>query len=266
MLRSRVKYISIMGFLPVAFEKQDEVKESKTAKDFLTRTVEDDTGMDRLRTMFSLDADEYISPELQSIKQAGLTGLFIGVLYGGFIRSRKAYLDFMERNDATSFTSHWDAKKQLQNEVTTNFAKGAWRWGWRLGLFSTTYVGFITMFSVYRGKSTIFEYSLAGLTAGALYKMNLGLRGMMAGGFAGCLLGTVGGVVSLSILKVSGMSMEEVRYWQHKWKVDRDTKISKNIPGHMSSDKDLYMEAHIERVGGDASNLDHVDEKPKEAK
>lgn len=62
-----------------------------------------------------------------------------GAVYGGVLGSRKSYMDFMERNQATAFENHLDAKRKLQDQVTTGFAKNAFRFGWRLGLFTTSY-------------------------------------------------------------------------------------------------------------------------------
>uniref|UniRef100_A0A1B0BP67 Uncharacterized protein n=1 Tax=Glossina palpalis gambiensis TaxID=67801 RepID=A0A1B0BP67_9MUSC len=42
--------------------------------------------------------------------------------------------------------------------------------------------GIVTMMSVYRAKSSLYEYLTAGLISGALYKVNIGLKGMVAGG------------------------------------------------------------------------------------
>lgn len=83
----------------------------------------------------------------------------------------------------------------------------------------------VTTIAVYRGKSSIFEYIAAGAVAGSMYKINTGLRGMTVGGLLGCGLGGVAGIISLVVLKASGMSMEEVRYWQYNWKRDRDQTI-----------------------------------------
>ncbi|CAD6992797.1 unnamed protein product [Ceratitis capitata] len=55
--------------------------------------------------------------------------------------------------------------------------------------------------------------------------MSLGLRGMAAGGIIGGVLGSVAGVASLALLYASGTSMEEIRYWQYKWRIDRDNMI-----------------------------------------
>lgn len=72
----------------------------------------------------------------------------------------------------------------------------------------------------------MFEYIAAGAFTGALYKFNLGLRGMTAGLLVGGGLGTVAGGVTLLLLKSSGMTMEEARYWQYKWRAQRDDAIN----------------------------------------
>lgn len=102
-------------------------------------------------------------------------------------------------------------------------------WGWRLALFSTSYVAITTTISVYNGKSSIWEYLTAGVITGSTYKMNMGLRGMVAGGLVGGAFGTVAGCASLLILKATGKSMEEVRYWQYRWKIERDQTINEAL-------------------------------------
>lgn len=78
---------------------------------------------------------------------------------------------------------------------------------------------------MYRGKSSIYEYLAAGTITGSLYKLNMGLRGMAVGGLLGGSLGGVAGLVSLLVMYASGTSMEEVRYWQYKWRANRDANI-----------------------------------------
>lgn len=60
--------------------------------------------------MFSCSEFGNISPELNAALQAGFMGMFIGACYGGIVNSKVAYTDFMERNEATVFKSHFDAK------------------------------------------------------------------------------------------------------------------------------------------------------------
>lgn len=85
--------------------------------------------------------------------------------------------------------------------------------------------GIITTISVYRGKSSIYEYLTAGTITGSIYKFNMGLRAIAVGGLLGGSLGGVAGLISLLIMRASGTSMEEVRYWQYKWRANRDANI-----------------------------------------
>lgn len=118
----------LAAFLPLDWQDHDKVsKDTKTAHDFLKFKDDKETGIDRLYIMYSMDEFGRMSPELNSIYQAGFLGFLSGALYGGFIHSRNAYETFMDKNQATAFKSHFDAKKKLQDQVTVNFAKGAFK-------------------------------------------------------------------------------------------------------------------------------------------
>ncbi|BFF90548.1 RPII140-upstream gene protein [Drosophila madeirensis] len=252
----------IAGILPTFHDSPDDVvdKENKTYKAYLASKPPNETGLERLKHMFTIDEFGSISSELNSIYQAGFLGFLIGAIYGGVTQSRVGYMNFMENNQATAFKSHFDAKKKLQDQFTVNFAKGGFKWGWRVGLFTTSYFGIITCISVYRDKSSIYEYLAAGSLTGATYKMNLGLRGMAAGGIIGGFMGGIAGVASLLLMKASGTSMEEVRYWQYKWRVNRDDNIQAAFKKMTEDEHPELFKAHDERVSEDVS-LDSVKEK-----
>lgn len=76
-----------------------------------------------------------ISPELNSIYTIGFGGMFVGGIYGGILQAKIANWNFRETNEATLYDSSLAAKRMLQNETTVGFAKGAFRWGWRCGVF-----------------------------------------------------------------------------------------------------------------------------------
>jgi len=227
-------------------------KDSKTYKAYLeNKPPTNETGWDRLKDMFKVDEFDSISSELNSIYQAGFLGFLVGALYGGIIQSRASYFNFMESNKATAFKSHLDAKRKLQDQFTVNFAKGGFKWGWRVGLFTTSYFGIITCISVYRGKSSIYEYLAAGTITGALYKVNMGLRGMTAGGVIGGAMGGFAGIFSLLLLRLSGTSMEEVRYWQYKWRLNRDEQVRQafKVQAEKESKTPELLKSHDEKVG-----------------
>lgn len=202
-----------------------------------------------------------MTTELNSIHHAGFLGFLIGACYGGFIHSRNAYESFMNNNQATTFSSHFEAKKKLQDKVTLNFAKGAFKWGWRVGLFSSSYVFITTVISVYRGKSSMLEYVTAGAVTGGLYKINLGLRGMLVGSGLGSVLGGMAGGITLLILNTSGMTMEEVRYWQYKWKEERNKTIREAVIKQTKSEEDQILALHNEQNGPDKISLDNIPDK-----
>ncbi|KPJ11290.1 RPII140-upstream gene protein [Papilio machaon] len=128
---------------------------------------------------------EEVSVELHNVIQATLSGAFIGACFGGFLKSREAYVKFIERNQATAFTSTIQAKKQLQDYVTIRFAKGAVHWGWRLGLFTGCFSLITTVIAVYRGESSLIDYVMAGALTGGIYKANLGVAGTIVGATVG---------------------------------------------------------------------------------
>ncbi|XP_076051736.1 RPII140-upstream gene protein [Oratosquilla oratoria] len=177
-----------------------------------------ETGWDRVCQMFTRNEYGELSPELSMVAEGTFMGLLTGTVIGGTIHSKQSYISFMERNQATAFQNHFEAKKMLQDKVTLGFARGAWIWGWRLSLFTGCFFLVTTTTSVYRGKSSIFEYMLGGGTAGALYKFKSGPRATLVGGIVGVILGTVAGSASLAVMYLTGTTMEDLRYWQYDWK------------------------------------------------
>ncbi|XP_065089863.1 RPII140-upstream gene protein [Ochlerotatus camptorhynchus] len=246
------------GLFPFNTNENDRIEHAPMQKMLADAPGDQQTGKERLYLMFSIDEFGRVSSEVNSIYQAGFLGFLVGACYGGFINSRVAYMNFMERNQATAFKSSFEAKRQLQDQVTINFAKGAFKWGWRLALFTTSYIGLQTVISVYRGKSSIYEYLVAGGVTGAMYKFNMGPKGMTSGGLVGMALGSAAGLASLAILKSTGTTMEEVRFWQYKWRVNRDEAINESMKMQSTEEADLLLANHHEKFGTSNIALENI--------
>ncbi|XP_068222763.1 RPII140-upstream gene protein [Palaemon carinicauda] len=205
---------------------------------------EEETGMDRLRIMFKKDEYGDISPELQMVIQGVTMGLFFGTMIGGSIYSRESYLRFIETNQATTFYGHVDAKKRLQDKVFVGFFRGAWKWGWRLSLFTGSMIFVTTTISVYRGKSSLLEYIAGGAVSGSMYKFKSGPKATIAGGAVGGILGAVAGSLSLAIMYLTGTSMEEIRYWQYKWKEEYQQSKVERLRAIREKEKDPMLTGH----------------------
>ncbi|XP_046743252.1 RPII140-upstream gene protein [Diprion similis] len=216
----RIPYL--MG-INLAFWQYDiPDKATNTAKSFQTEANENETGWDRLRNMYSLDEYGNRSPELNFAATATYFGTFVGLVYGGSLNARMAYINFIERNQATAFTNMFEAKRKLQDAVTIGFGKGAYHWAWRIALVTGSFVLLTTSVAVYRGKSSLLEYVTAGTITGGMYKTMLGPRAMLVGGAVGGVFGGVTGALTLALLKLSGTTMEEMRYWQYNWKENKE--------------------------------------------
>jgi complex I assembly factor TIMMDC1 len=116
----------------------------------------------------------------------------------------------------------------------------------------------------------MYEYIAAGVITGGCYKFNMGLRGMAAGG----IVGAVAGGCSLAILKATGMTMEEIRYWQYKWRSSRDDAIQETFRESVKEDTDRtdsIIHQHDDKVGRNAMDIkkiiaDEADEIRKQVK
>ncbi|XP_022903666.1 RPII140-upstream gene protein [Onthophagus taurus] len=237
-LLKRCKFATLLSFFGI--EDMDAVV-NKTRTEQLNEIDSNETGLDRLIKIFKADEFNTMSPELSSIVQVSCMSIFTGGLYGGVMSSRTAYMDFMRNNQATAFKDHLHAKKLLQEKVTLSFAKGAYNWSWRLTLFSTSYTAISTMISVYRGKHGIFEHMVAGATTGFIYKFSAGPRAWLVGSGLGLVLGTVAGSVTYGILSYTGLSMDQVRYWQYRWKEKREQAYKDTIRSQMEGEK-MFLE------------------------
>ncbi|CAH2107532.1 unnamed protein product [Euphydryas editha] len=206
------------------------------------------SGWDRVRAMYSKNEFDEVSVELHNVAQATMCGLFVGACLGGFAKSRDAYLHFIENNQATIFQSTFQAKKKLQDYVTVAFAKGAYHWGWRLGIFTGIFSLISTTVSVYRDQNSLGEYVAAGTITGAMYKANLGPAAMVVGAGLGGVLSMFGGILILSILKLSGVSMDQIRKSLYKLKEARQDQFNQAMEKSATEKHDSLTQHHDEII------------------
>ncbi|RVE50965.1 hypothetical protein evm_004374 [Chilo suppressalis] len=188
-----------------------------------------ENGWERVKRMYSQNEFGEVSAELTNVVHSSLCGAFIGACFGGFVISKDSYVYFLENNQATIFKSTGDAKKKLQDYVMIAFAKGAYQWGWRLGMFTGMFSLIATTMSVYRGETALVEYITAGALTGALYKANLGLAATLVGAGLGAALSTIAGLAILGILKVTGVTMDDIRKAMTKIKEARQDQLNQAL-------------------------------------
>ncbi|KAL2805063.1 complex I assembly factor TIMMDC1, mitochondrial precursor, partial [Daubentonia madagascariensis] len=149
------------------------------------------------------------SKELQDIYKAAVSAGIIGWAYGGipaFIHAKQRYI---EQSQAEIYHNRFDAVQCAHRAATRGFIRYGWRWSWRTAVFVTIFNTVNTGLNVYRNKNALSHFVIAGAVTGSLFRINLGLRGLVAGGIIGALLGTPIGSLLMALQKYCGETVQE---------------------------------------------------------
>ncbi|XP_076004896.1 complex I assembly factor TIMMDC1, mitochondrial [Genypterus blacodes] len=170
-----------------------------------------DSGWDRIRDLFDRDPTQRCPEELANIVKSGMAAALAGFIYGGLPAARHARQSYIRVSQAEIYTSRVDAVRSAHNAAIRGFVRYGWRWSWRVTAFVTLFNTVSTGLSVYRDKSTISHYAAAGAVTGGLFRLNLGLRGLVAGSVIGVVLGIPIGALIIGMQSLAGETERERR-------------------------------------------------------
>ncbi|KAI5134997.1 complex I assembly factor TIMMDC1, mitochondrial [Manis pentadactyla] len=168
-----------------------------------------ESGWDRLRELFVKDERERTSEELENIYRAAVSAGIIGWVYGGIPAFIHAKQNYIEQSQAEIYHNRFDAVQSAHRAAMRGFIRYGWRWSWRTAVFVTIFNTVNTGLNVYRNKNALSHFVTAGAVTGSLFRINLGLRGLVAGGIIGALLGTPVGSLLMAIQKYCGETIQE---------------------------------------------------------
>lgn len=178
------------------------------------------TWRERLNVMWSVDAYGMFSPEVQFVKQATELSFFAGLCYGAYHESAKVQRIFLEQNKYTMFQHPREAQRAMQERIVLGMVQGGWRSGWRMGVLSFTFTSVCQSLVVMRNYINPLDYAMGGAVMGAVYKVNMGPKGMLGAGVAGSLLGFQAGILTWGLQKFSGETVAEK--WEREYSVIRE--------------------------------------------
>ncbi|XP_056882202.1 complex I assembly factor TIMMDC1, mitochondrial [Takifugu flavidus] len=170
-----------------------------------------DTGWDRLKDLFQKDVTHKYPEELISVIKSGVVAAFAGLLYGGLPAARHARQRYIQVSQAELYTSRVDAVRSAHNAAIRGFVRYGWRWSWRVAAFVTLFNSVSTGLSVYRDQYSLGHYAAAGAVTGGLFRLNLGLGGLIAGTIIGAVLGLPTGALIISMQSMAGESARDRR-------------------------------------------------------
>lgn len=143
--------------------------------------------------------------------KSGVVAALAGLIYGGLPAARLARQRYIQASQAEIYTSRVDAVRSAHNAAIRGFVRYGWRWSWRVAAFVTLFNSVSTGLSVYRDKYALSHYAVAGAVTGGLFRLNLGLGGLVAGTVIGAVLGIPTGALIISMQSLAGESSIERR-------------------------------------------------------
>ncbi|CAH6792334.1 complex I assembly factor TIMMDC1, mitochondrial [Phodopus roborovskii] len=193
-----------------------EDREPRAPRSCVSEPGSPESGWDRLRQLFVKDEQQRIPKEVEYICRAAVSAGIIGWAYGGipaFIYAKNRYI---EQSQGEVYHNRFDAVQSAHRAGTRGFLRYGWRWSWRTAVFVTIFNTVNTGLTVYRNKSTLSHFVIAGAVTGGLFRVNLGIRGLVAGGIIGALLGTPMGSLMMALQKYCDETVQERRQKDQK--------------------------------------------------
>ncbi|CAI9580244.1 unnamed protein product [Staurois parvus] len=138
-------------------------------------------------------------------------GVLVGAVYGGVPAARFSREQFIQKSRAEIYQHRVEAVRAAHNAAIRGFIRYGFRWGWRIGAFVTIFNGVSSGLSAYRDKVVIGHYAAAGAVTGGLFRMSLGLRGLIGGSVIGALLGVPVGALSSVLQALMGEDLREYK-------------------------------------------------------
>lgn len=166
-------------------------------------------GWERIKELFDRDEMQTYSEEVTNIVKSAVMAAAVGMMYGGLPAARAARERFIQQSQAEVFRHRVEAVRSAHNAAIRGFIRYGWRWSWRVAAFVTLFNSMSTGLSVYRDKYVLSHYCAAGAITGGLFRVNLGLGGMLAGTAIGAVLGIPAGVLMMAMQKAAGETLRE---------------------------------------------------------
>merc|ERR1712192_7959 len=134
-----------------------------------------------------------------------------------------------------------EAQRALQERIILAMAQGGWRSGWRVRGMTFSFTSVCQSLVVIRNYINPLDYAAGGAVMGAVYKFNMGPKGMLGAGFVGSMLGFQAGVLTWGLQKLTGETVAEK--WEREYLTIRE---ANDLKEGKTKKKDPRLEIIIE--------------------
>lgn len=168
-----------------------------------------ESGWNRVRELYQLNERGELSQEAEFIVKSAFSGALVGVVYGGVPAARFSREQFIKHSQSEVYRHRIEAVRSVHNAAIRGFIRYGFRWGWRVAAFVSVFNCVSTGLSAYRDKVVVSNFAAAGAVTGALFRLNLGLQGLVGGSVIGAFLGVPAGALISALQTFAGQDLRE---------------------------------------------------------
>jgi len=176
---------------------------------FAQAYIDKETGKDRFRLILKRDHQNRMSQELVCLGQVMYLTYFISFVTKFVPSWHEAKDQFIREHRGTVFKTRQQAVRLLQDTALVKSLLPAAKFAVKITTFSTSIMIISQGISAYRNKTTPMEYIGAAAITGGIFRLHMGIRGMIAGSVLAGLLGTVVAIPIAGLMKSMGATQEE---------------------------------------------------------
>uniref|UniRef100_A0A8D0B582 Complex I assembly factor TIMMDC1, mitochondrial n=1 Tax=Salvator merianae TaxID=96440 RepID=A0A8D0B582_SALMN len=180
-----------------------------------------DSGWERLQLLYRRDEFNQYPEEFVYIVRAALAAGIIGCIYGGIPGFKYAKKRYIEQSEGEIYHNRLDAVQCAHRAGTRGFIRYGWRWGWRVAAFVTIFNTVNIGLNAYYNENAMSHFVVAGAVTGGLFRVQLGLRGLVAGSIIGALFGLPAGGLLMAMQNLAGETLIDRRNREQREKYEK---------------------------------------------
>ncbi|XP_073407175.1 complex I assembly factor TIMMDC1, mitochondrial [Dendrobates tinctorius] len=169
------------------------------------------SGWERVRELYRRNERGEFSPEVEFIVKSALTGAMVGMVYGGVPAARISREQYIKHSQAEVYRHRIEAVRSMHNAAIRSFLRYGFRWGWRVAAFVSIFNVTNASLAAYRDRVVVSNFAAAGAVTGGIFRLSLGLRGLVAGSVIGTLLGIPAGALISGLQTLIGEDLGELK-------------------------------------------------------
>lgn len=176
------------------------------------------TPSDRLICLFKsyISLHELPTQEAQAIRSMTLIGAGAGLLWGGLVMSPDLHHEYLRKHNASVFDGQYRGNRHFWDTLLLNIGRRGFKWAVRVSA-ATTLAGFIGFGSIaYRDRLYLPDWLVSFGALGALSRLWLGSKAILAGTVFGMTAGALGYSYARLTEISTNMTVAEQRSYRHE--------------------------------------------------